>query len=208
MIKLPSWAAGDFCCFTDQRFVSLKDLINKFGGNLQPVKVRPMSGTQLHHGWAALNEKAGYELVFGFARVRACLELGLPVLAMVEQMSEVEALRQFFFESRSDGIWRPWRLGGTLEATLDSGCFPNLRRASQVLGLSVTEAALMQQMGRVPAAIRMAFGELELTPRQAKKLVDAMTTDPHKLLANASQIEGCKRLSASAVLAQLMEAGK
>jgi hypothetical protein len=98
-IEPAQWAQTDPFDYVGQRFERLKDSIAEFGGNLQPVKVQ-----QTSHALGGSNYAAGatsnFELVFGYSRVRACLELGLPVLAMIEQVSAAEGLRQFVSFSR------------------------------------------------------------------------------------------------------------
>jgi len=203
-IEPAKWAQVDPFDYVGQRFARLKDSIADCSGNLQPVKVRQTIQPLRSSISDAAGGPGSYELVFGYSRVRACLELGLPVLAMMETLSEVDGLRQFFFEYRSHGSWRPWRLGRTLETVLQQGYFPSIRRASQGLGLSVTEACLLQKLGCMPDSIRAAFGNRDITERQAKKLVDAMAVDAASLIEHASRpsLHGCA--SSAAVLARLV----
>lgn len=202
-IESSTWVRPDPLDFLSPRFVRLKDSIAEFGGNLQPVKVRRYPDPLAIYNTEVANVPEGYELVFGHSRVRACLELGLPVLAMIERVSDVEAIRQFIVEYRSSERWRPWLLARTLVEVLDSGYFPTIRRASQELGLDVSEAALLQQIGRIPEEIRLAFGNVDITPRQAKKLVAALSADAERLTANARRHGFRDCATASAVMARL-----
>ncbi len=206
-IEPAQWAQTDPFDYVGQRFERLKDSIAEFGGNLQPVKVQQTSQALGSSNYAAA-AAGNFELVFGYSRVRACLELGLPVLAMIEQVSEAEGLRQFFFEYRSHGCWRPWRLGQTLAIVLHRGYFPSIRRASQGLGLCVTEACLLQKLGCMPDSIRAAFGSRDFTERQAKRLVDAMAADPTGLVERASRSSFQDCASSAAVLAKLVGAAR
>ena len=86
-IKASTWCQPDECEFVDGRFAHFKRLIGDFGGNLQPVKVRRTPHETMFSDWNPDHEPDGYELVFGYSRLRACLELGLPVLALVERLS-------------------------------------------------------------------------------------------------------------------------
>lgn len=206
-IEPANWAQVDRFDYVGQRFERLKDSIAEFGGNLQPVKVR-QSVEPLHSSSDAVGGSGNYELVFGYSRVQACLELGLPVLAMIETVSEAEGLRQFFFEYRSHGCWRPWRLGQTLATVLQRWYFPSIRKASQELGLCVTEACLLQKLGCMPDSIRAAFGSRDVTERQAEKLVDAMAADPASLVERASRSSFQDCASSAAVLAKLVGAAR
>lgn len=206
-IEPAQWAQTDPFDYVGQRFERLKDSIAEFGGNLQPVKVQQTSQA-LGSSNGAAAATGNFELVFGYSRVRACLELGLPVLALIEQVSAAEGLRQFVFEYRSHGCWRPWRLGQTLAIMVHRGYFPSIRRASQALGLCMTEACLLQKMGCVPYSVRAAFGSRNITERQAKKLVDAMAADPASLVERASRSNFQDYASSAAVLAKLVGAAR
>ena len=62
--------------------------IRHFGRNLQPIKVRPcVSGPDD-------TSSIRFELVFGERRRRACLELGFPVLALIEDLNDQQAFAQ------------------------------------------------------------------------------------------------------------------
>ena len=100
------------------RFMRLKESIGHHGGNIVPIKVRPDAG-----------EAGKYEVVFGHARLRACLEMGVPVLAVVEDLSEVQIVTQFLLHQSFKTKWQPWRLGAAINRSLSSGLFPSVRRA-------------------------------------------------------------------------------
>src|SRR5665647_938227 len=77
LIVRSKWANRLEQSFSDSEFVSLKAEIESAGGNVQPIKVRPLAG-----------EGGKFEIVFGHRRHQACLELGIPVLAMVSDVNE------------------------------------------------------------------------------------------------------------------------
>ena len=52
--------------------------IRHFGGNLQPIKVRPVCQRD------ADERETRFELVYGGRRLQACAELNLPVLALID----------------------------------------------------------------------------------------------------------------------------
>jgi len=56
--------------FNDAEFELLKEEIKSAGGNVQPIKVRPL-------------KDAEYEIVYGHRRHRACLDVGVDVLAII-----------------------------------------------------------------------------------------------------------------------------
>ena len=205
LIKPSAWSQPDECEFSNDRFQHLKNLISGCAGNLQPVKIRPTPHITLVLYAEADAEPDGFELVFGYARHRACLELGLPVLAMIERLSEVDALRQFVFEYRGHARWRPWRLGRTLNCALRAGLFRSLRIAAQELSMSVGETSLLAEIGRLPNSVRLAYGNLDLSPLQARKLVKAYAASPHIVELNSKKRQFRNCGTAPAVLATLTQ---
>ena len=71
-IRATKWGRRHESTFQSRAFQRFKELILREGGNVQAILVRKGSD-------------GGYEIVFGHRRHRACLELGLPVLAVVWQ---------------------------------------------------------------------------------------------------------------------------
>ena len=204
-IDTSGWGEPDRCEFIDARFEQLKSSICSYGGNLQPVKVRTTPHLSMHPERASHIKPLGAELVFGYARHRACLELGLPVLAMVDSLSEVEALKQFVFEIHDTARWRPWRLAKALSSALNSGLFPSLRRAAEVLALPGYEVSFLREIGRLPDSIRQAYGNVNVTPRHAKNLITAYSLLPHRLAVNSTRRDFSNCRTAAAVLATLWQ---
>ncbi|MBI3229410.1 MAG: ParB N-terminal domain-containing protein, partial [Burkholderiales bacterium] len=67
LVKPSRWANRHAASFENAKFKSLMAEIESAGGNIQPIKVRPIGGTT-----------ESYEIVFGHRRHQACLQLGLP----------------------------------------------------------------------------------------------------------------------------------
>lgn len=79
--------------FLSEDFSLLKDKISKCGGNVQPIKVR-----QKIDSLGALDKDQDgnqlYEIVYGHRRHRACKELGISVLCIIDNISD----QQLFME--------------------------------------------------------------------------------------------------------------
>lgn len=81
-------------------FASLKHDIYATEGNVQPIKVRPAE-----HSIATkcpsvkADATAKFEIVFGHLRHRACFELGLPILCVVESMHDAQLVKEFIVEN-------------------------------------------------------------------------------------------------------------
>lgn len=185
-------------------FDHLKDAIQCIGGNVQPIKVRPNFGGILGHDTDAPDE-ACFEIVFGHSRLRACAELGLPVFAMVERLSDWEAVEQFAAEFRAHPSWRPWRLGHFLDRVIGTGLVPSIRKAGQALSMDLTDISLPLELVRLPVPIQRAYAEVPLQPNQGRKLLKAYQLDPESLSRNAIEKDFSTLRTAQAVFSALTE---
>jgi ParB family chromosome partitioning protein len=168
---LPSrWSTVDYDDLRGADFDRLKSSVEHTGGNVQPIKVRP-TGTGAGH--RADREPTGtqpYEIVFGYSRLQACQWLGLPVLAIVEDLSELQAAEQFAVEFWSDLRWRPWRMSRFVERVLDGGLYPSMRRAAGSFGMDLADILMLSQMATWPEPLRRALRHVELTRAHAKRI--------------------------------------
>ena len=76
--------------FASAEFNDLKAEIAAAGGNVQPIKVRPVPGS----------DPQRFEVIFGHRRHRACRELGIPVLAVVESITDAALFVEMDRENR------------------------------------------------------------------------------------------------------------
>lgn len=83
LIRPSKWINRHEDSYLTPAFASFRQEIASAGGNIQPIKVRPIPGT----------EPQEYEMIFGRRRRRACLEEGLWVLALVESLSDSSGIR-------------------------------------------------------------------------------------------------------------------
>jgi hypothetical protein len=122
-------------------FEKLKRSIDQTGGNIAPIKVRTLP-------------EGGHEIVFGHARLQACLHLGLPVLATVEDLSDSGLLQQFVVHQRFKRKLSIWRLGSVLDGALQAGFFPSPRRMAEQLGMDLSEVDRLTRLDRLPGRIK------------------------------------------------------
>jgi ParB family chromosome partitioning protein len=102
-IRPSRWANRHEASFATPAFESLKASIALAGGNAQPILVREHLPDQ-------------FEIVFGHRRHRACLELGIPVLAVVSEQSlgDIEVFLSMEQENRERAdLSRSKRAGAT-----------------------------------------------------------------------------------------------
>lgn len=148
-------------------FQRLKASIERVSGNIEPIKVRPMP-------------EGGHEIVYGHARLQACLELGLAVAAVVDELQDREVVLQFVLHQSFKSKPSPWRLGAVLAVALDSGVFPSIRRMADAVGMDLSEVATLTRLHRLPDVLKEAQKGKFLSPRAIKKLLAGYETDPAK----------------------------
>jgi ParB family chromosome partitioning protein len=164
--------------FESTEFAILKSEIASAQGNIQPIKVRPLKGN---------SER--YEVVFGHRRHRACLELGLPVLAMIEEVSDRELFKEMDRENRSRQDLSPWEQGMMYRRALDEGLFLSLGELAQELAVDKGNISKALRLAELPADVVAAFpSPTDLQYRWSKLLNDAIQRDPEGVLVRAREL--------------------
>ena len=152
-IKPSKWANRHEASFLTAEFQELKAEIAAAGGNVQPIKVRPV---QVLNG-STHPIDATYELIFGHRRHRACLDLGIPVFAAVEDASDVSLFEQMERENRGRKNLSAWEQGTMYRKALDDGLYSSLRRLSESLGVDVSLVSKSVSLARLPETVVAAF---------------------------------------------------
>lgn len=224
-IRVSVWANRHADSFSDAEFEALKAEISAAGGNVQPIKVRPIvnavvassasstSGRGVGRsnggdaGAGAGEVKVVYEIVFGHRRHRACLELGLPVLAMIEAVDEQSLFVQMERENRQRKDLSAWEQGRMYARALDGGLYPSNRQLAAAIGRDLGDVGKALALARLPQAVVDAFSSpLDLQFRWAKPLSDAQQRDPDALVGRARAVRADNsRLNARQVFERLIE---
>ncbi len=199
LIRRSRWANRSEAEFKTADFQQLKEEIADAGGNVQAIKVRVFDG-----------QTAGYEIVYGHRRYQACLELGLPVNAVVvERMSDLELFAEMDRENRARKNLSAWEQGRMYEDALKSGLFSSVRKLSESLGVNLSDASRAIQLAKLPKEVIGAFASpLDLQVRWAKPLADVLQADPDGVLARARTLAKAREgLSAGEVFDKLVGKG-
>jgi ParB family chromosome partitioning protein len=185
--------------FSGEAYAQLKDEIRHAGGNVQPIKVRPLPG-------ATDTDAPRYEVVFGHRRLQACRELGLPVLAVVDALDDQALFVEMDRENRSRKDLSAWEQGRMYQRALDDGLFASNRKLAEAVGVDVGNLGKALMLARLPQEVVEAFASpLELQFRWAKALNDAASADTAGLVARARELVVRKgQLPAKAVFEQLV----
>lgn len=204
-VRPSRWANRHEHSYADAAFAELKAEIASAGTNVQPVSVRPLAAEpEVLNGSTPAGDPA-YELVFGHRRHRACLELGLPLQAMVVELSDQALFEAMERENRARKNLCAWEQGMMYRRALDEGLYPSQRRLAEALGVDVALVSKSLALARLPTAVVEAFASpLEIQFRWAQPLSEALQKDPDAVIARATRLRGRERpLAAAQVLAIL-----
>ena len=200
-IKPSRFANRHELSFAGAEFEGLKAEIQAAGRNVQPIKVR-----RVGQGGDGQDE---YEIAFGHRRHRACLELGLPVAAIVEVLTDAQLFTEMERENRERQDLSPWEQGVMYKRAIDDGLFPSLRRLATSIGAQVGNVSTAIQLASLPPEVIEAFpSPLSLQFRWGAALKAAIDKNPDDVLAQARELGAMTpKLAAKEVLARLTGAG-
>ena len=183
LIVASKWANRSNDNFASTDFLNLRDEIAQAEGNVQPIKVRPLAGS-----------KDRYEIIYGYRRHRACLDLGLPVLALVEQINDKELFKEMERENRDRLDLSPWEQGRMYRQSLSEGLFASLGELSKEIGIDKGNLSKALCLAELPDVIVDAFSSpLDLQFRWAKLLNDALQQAPDQVLERAKKLSENKK---------------
>ncbi len=164
--------------FSGPGFEQLKAEIRDAGGNVQPIKVRALASGE---------SPGGYELVFGHRRHQACLQLGLPVLAVVDNLDDRALFVEMDRENRGRKDLSAWEQGMMYRRALAEGLFPSNRKLAEATGVDLGAVGKALALAGLPDEVIKAFASpLDLQFRWAKPLNDALAADAAGLRARAA----------------------
>jgi ParB family chromosome partitioning protein len=160
-VHASSWANRHSSAFSSQEYLALKEEIQSSGGNVQPIKVRPISQASriavLPGATEAAVHAQQYEIVYGHRRHRACLELGLPVLTLIEDLTDAQLFAQMDRENRQREDLSPWEQGVMYARALEKGLFPSMRQLAESVGCNPATISRTVALARLPADILSLF---------------------------------------------------
>jgi len=177
----------DPSAYADAAFEQLKTNIQKAGKNISAIKVRRVKRVR-SRGLAHVL----YEVVYGHRRLRACQELGLHVLAVIEnEMDDRAALLERVAENTGRQDFTALELGRICVHALEAGLFATQRQLATALGRDTGDISKAIALANLPPAVIAAFDcPTDLQYRHAKPLRDAFARDPSTVLAAAQELSG------------------
>jgi ParB family chromosome partitioning protein len=152
LIAPSRWANRHPDAFEGAEFEQLRREIEDAGGNVQPIKIRPIAD-----GRAGADAAARYEIVFGHRRHRACLDLGLPVLAVVEDLNDAGLFVQMERENRGRENLSAWEQGRMYLRAIEEGLFPSNVKLAAAIGRDPSDIGKAVRAAKLPLEVTSAF---------------------------------------------------
>ncbi|MDR7097491.1 ParB/RepB/Spo0J family partition protein [Hydrogenophaga laconesensis] len=169
--------------FSGAEFDALKKEIQEAGGNVQPIKVRPVTG-----------KTEQFEVVFGHRRHRACLELGVDVLAVIEVMDDRRLFTEMDRENRLRADLKPYEQGLMYKRALDSGLYPSQRKLAEDLGVDQGNVSKAVALASLPTEVLCAFSSpLAIQYRWVSPLKAAYDKDGEGVVEAAKEVVSRER---------------
>lgn len=183
------WACRHESSYGTRHFQQLKTSIELAGINVQPIKVRPIAADPAPPSSAPVDPTIDFEIVFGHLRHRACAELGIPVAAVIAQVSDRELFVELNIENSTHGNLSPFEQGSMFMSALDAGLFASTRGLAQALGLDLAFVTKAIRIVQLPQEVISAFASpLDIRIAWAKPLHDACLVDPAALVHRAKRL--------------------
>lgn len=174
-------------------FDVLKIDISGAGGNTQPIKIRPIG-------------EGVYEIVFGHRRHRACLELGIPVLAMIEEVSDQKLWLDMDRENRERKNPSMYEQGVSYKLALKEGLFPSIRQMALVANISNSYISRCIQVADLPSQVINAFeSPMAITSKMMVAIGAALSKDPDGVLMRAATAKKNGMATAPQVMAWILD---
>jgi ParB family chromosome partitioning protein len=178
-IRASEWANRLSDSFNTPEFAAHKKEISSAGVNKQPIKVRPISDSG----------EFKFEVVFGHRRHRACLELGIPVLAIVDSLDDKHLFIEMDRENRAREDLTPYEQGVMYTRALEKGLFPSLRKMAEEIGEDASNVSKATSLARLPGLVLDSFvSRLDIQYRWGAALKVAIEKEPELILARAADI--------------------
>lgn len=186
LIVRSRWANRHELNFDGAEFAELREEIRQAGGNVQPIKVRPL----VELSAAKPGEIAPrYEIVFGHRRHEACRLEGLPVLTLIVQLTDQQLFVEMDRENRSRKNLTAWEQGVMYHRALETGLFTSKRALAGALGVDHSALSKAVALAELPQQVVDAFpSPLELQFRWGQPLAAVLAADPSDVLQRAQNL--------------------
>ena len=188
LVRPSSWSHRHESAYASRAFEQLLSSVDSAGGIEQPILVR--------------KDDAGYEVIFGHRRHRACLELGLAVFAVVwlGPMSDLDLFLALERENQGRQDLSPYEQGRKYDHALVTRLFSSQRRLASAIGVSHTWIRKTVQIARLPKQVIGAFADpTAIQPAHAVDITEALTLAEGAVMRRAADLGASKQITKRSV---------
>lgn len=176
--------------FQSPEFEGLKNEIMNMGGNIQPIKVRPKAGR--------------FEVVFGHRRTAACKELGLPVLAMIEELSDRDLWLQMHEENEGRENLSAYEQAKHYQNAIREGFYKNWTILADDLGKVKSALSRYKALADLPSEVINCFVDpTQIKLKDAENLSKRRAQNPVEFDQKVARIKN-KQLPYGEVISALL----
>lgn len=157
--------------FRDEAYEELKEDIRRKGRNEQPILVRPARPESVEAGF-------DFEVVWGHRRHRVTSELGIPVEAIIREVSDREAVLLMSSENaRREGLSQ-YEQARKYRTWLKAGLFENMVAIAEAEGVHKSTIGRIMAINDLPEEVFVALKDpRKVTGLFATKLLQAIAAD-------------------------------
>ena len=178
LIHPSKWANRHDASYSSNEFIELKADIAAAGINVQPIRIRPI-----------IEDFGNFEIIYGHRRHQACLQLDIPIAAIIETVDDKELFKAMDRENRSREDLSPFEQGEMYRRALDDGLYPSLRQLAYELGIDPGGVSKAIAVARLPKEVIEVFENPTLIQyRWGRKLTLAVEKDLDNVLTQARKI--------------------
>lgn len=182
----------------DEEFEKLAASILLSHGNQEPIQVRPL-----------VTADGAYEfaLISGARRLHACKRYGLPVSAIVTDISAEQALVQRLIENNLREPLCAWELGVQVAHIRSTSAYaPSVRELAQLIGIDKAMVQKALDIAALPQEVIEAFSQpRDIRYNDAKALKDLVAQSREEVIQAAEALKGAG-LPAKQVIERLTQA--
>lgn len=161
------WCNRHHAGFADAKFRQLVDSIRTTNGNQQPIGVRP-----------SRDRLGEYEIAYGHRRHAACLNLGIPVNAIVRELSDLELVALMHSENQERNDLSPYEEGLSYHRQIEDGLYASARELAAAIGKHETTVSKLLAYAGFPEIVLSVFEDpRRISLRMAQELRAALSRD-------------------------------
>ena len=162
--------------FQSPAFARLREDIGSAGGNVQPIRVRRVTG----------DPAADYEVIYGHRRLQACRELELAVEAVIVDIDDNAMFEAMTRENNAREDLSPYEEGMSYRAALERELYPSQHKLAAAVGVTQARVSQVLSIASLPPEVIAAFpSALAIQSRWADALHRRLKEDRESVLKQA-----------------------